>query len=279
MAKHYIRALMDVLKNKVIWITGASSGIGRETAVQLNNIGAKLILSARNTSQLEELKTILSRPEDVEIIPIDLGTGGDFQSEVEKAFAAFGRVDILFNNAGISQRSYVAETTPETDRKIMEVNFFGTVALTKAVLPRMIAQGGGQFAVTSSVVGKFGYGVRSSYSASKHALHGFFESLHIEEKTNGIDVSIICAGPTRTEISKHALGGDGKSTGVMDEMQLEGMTVEEVVKQLIGAIAHRKKEIVIGDFKVKLGVFLHNFVPNLFFKMALKQNPRGDTKL
>lgn len=269
---------MDVLKNKVVWITGASSGIGRETAVQLNKIGSKLILSARNTAQLEELKAELSRPGDVVIIPIDLGSGSDFQSEVEKAFSVFGKVDILFNNAGISQRSYVTETTPETDRKIMEVNYFGTIALTKAVLPRMIAQGGGQFAVTSSVVGKFGYGVRSSYSASKHALHGFFESLHIEEKSNGIDVTIICAGPTRTDISKHALGGDGKSTGVMDEMQLEGMPVDKCVKQLLSAIANRKKEIVIGDFKVKLGVFLHSFAPKLFFKMALKQNPRGDTK-
>jgi short-subunit dehydrogenase len=269
---------MDILKNKVVWVTGASSGIGRETAIQLNKIGSKLILSARNTGQLEGLKAELSRPEDVVIIPIDLGSGSDFQEEVETAFSAFGRVDILFNNAGISQRSYAHETTEETDRKIMEVNFFGTVALTKAVLPRMIAQGGGQFAVTSSVVGKFGYGVRSSYSASKHALHGFFESLHIEQKANGIDVSIICVGPTRTELSKHSLEGDGKPTGVMDEMQLEGMPVEECVRQLIKAMGQRKKEIVIGDFKVKLGVFLHSFAPNLFFKMALKQNPRGDAK-
>ncbi len=270
---------MSDFKNKVVWITGASSGIGEESAIQLNAAGAKLILSARNESKLNELKSALSNQNDVLVLPIDLGSGSDFQLEVEKAYAAFGKIDILFNNAGVSQRSYVTETTAQIDRKIMEVNFFGTVALTKAVLPRMIADGGGHFAVTSSVVGKFGYGVRSSYAASKHALHGFFESLHIEEEHSGIGVTIICAGPTQTEISKHAFDGSGKQSGVMDEMQEKGMPVEKCVRKLLKAIADKKKEVVIGDFKVNLGIVLHKILPGLFFKMALKQNPRGDLKI
>lgn len=270
---------MSNFKNKVIWITGASSGIGKESAFQFYQAGAKLILSARSESKLLDLQKQLGDTERVAVIPLDLGSGSYFQLEVEKAYATFGKVDVLFNNAGVSQRSYTVETSIETDRKIMEINFFGTIALTKAVLPRMIADGGGQFAVTSSVVGKFGYGVRSSYSASKHALHGFFESLHIEEKHNNIDVTIICAGPTQTDISKNAFGGDGKPTGEMDEMQEKGMPVDKCVRIILDAIAKHKKEVVIGDFKVNLGIVLHKILPGLFFKMALKQNPRGDLKL
>lgn len=270
---------MQDLSGKVVWITGASSGIGKEAAIQLHRIGAKLILSARNEDALLNLKGSLQNPENVLIIPLDLTNPGDFPAAVEKAYGKFGRVDIVLNNAGISQRSYVLETDLAVDRKIMEVNYFGTIALTKAILPRMVEQGGGHFAVVSSVVGKFGFGVRSAYSASKHALHGFFESLYIELKNRGIGITIICPGPIQTNISKNALDASGKPSGKMDEMQKNGMPVEKCVEIILDAIKKEKREIVVAGFKEKLGVKLKAWLPSLFFKMAIKQDPRGEIKL
>lgn len=270
---------MSHFTNKVVWITGASEGIGKETAIQLSKAGAKLAISARNTEKLEAVKSDLANPEECIVVPIDLASPDGFPQAVEAVYKRFGRVDVLFNNAGISQRSYVLETDISVDRRIMEINYFGTVALTKLVLPRMLKDGGGHFAVTSSIVGKFGFGVRSAYSASKHALHGFFESLYVELRNQGIGITIICPGAVQTNISKNALDGDGKPTGEMDEMQLKGLPVEKCVNLILKAITQNKREIVIGDAKVKLGAFLKSFAPGILFKMASKQNPRGELKI
>lgn len=270
---------MQAFKDKVVWITGASSGIGREAALQLNKMGAKLILSARREAELVELKSELDESIPVKVLPIDLINPESFSPAVSSVYDEFGRVDLLFNIAGISQRSYVLETDLTVDRKIMEINYFGTVALTKAILPRMVAAGEGQFGVVTSVTGKFGFGVRSAYAASKHALHGFFESLRLELAEKGIKVTLICPGPIQTDISKNALGGDGNPTGEMDEMQENGMPVGQAVSIMLKSIANEKKEIIIGGFKEKLGVKLHTLWPNLFFKMAAKQNPRGELKM
>ena len=269
---------MQDLSGKVVWITGASSGIGKEAATQLYKIGAKLILSARTESALLDLKKSLGNGDDILIIPLDLTRQEAFPEAVEKAYNKMGRVDLVLNNAGISQRSYIVETDLSVDRKIMEVNYFGTIALTKAILPRMIEQGGGHFAVVSSVVGKFGFGVRSAYSASKHALHGFFESLYIELKHKGIGITIVCPGPIQTNISKNALDGSGNPSGKMDEMQQKGMPVEKCVRIILNAIQKEKREIIVAGFKEKLGVKLKAWLPSLFFKIALKQDPRGEVK-
>ena len=270
---------MKPFRNKIVWITGASSGIGKEAAIQLNNQGAKLILSSRKEPDLIALKQMLSNPDSVFVLPIDLAKPETFDEAVNAVYKKFGKVDILFNNAGISQRSYAIDTDISVDRRLMEINYFGTVALTKAVLPRMLKDGGGHFAVVTSIVGKFGFGVRSAYSASKHALHGFFESLYIELNKEGIEITLIAPGPIQTNISMNALGGDGKPTGEMDEMQQNGMPVDRAVTKMLGAIANKKKEIIIGGFKEKLGVSIKAFWPKLFFKMASKQNPRGKLKI
>ena len=270
---------MEPFRNKVVWITGASSGIGREAAIQLSIQGAKLILSSRKEQELNALKQQLSHPDDALVLPIDLTNPETFSEAVDVVYKKFGKLDLLFNNAGISQRSYAIDTDISVDRRLMEINYFGTVALTKAVLPRMLKDGGGHFAVVTSIVGKFGFGVRSAYSASKHALHGFFESLYIELNKEGIEITLIAPGPIQTNISLNALDGAGKPTGEMDEMQQNGMPVDEAVAKMLGAIANKKKEIIIGGFKEKLGVKLKAFWPKLFFKMASKQNPRGKLKM
>ena len=270
---------MSHFKNRVVWITGASEGIGKETAIQLSRLGAKLALSARTVDKLNHVKSELAHPENCLVVPLDLAKPEQFPDAVNSVYQKFGKVDVLFNNAGISQRSYIVDTDISVDRKIMEVNYFGTVALTKLVLPRMLKDGGGHFAVTSSIVGKFGFGVRSAYSASKHALHGFFESLYVELRKEGIGITIICPGAVQTNISKNALDGAGKPTGEMDEMQLKGIPVEKCVKIILNGIERKKREIIIGDAKVKLGAFLKAFAPGILFKMASKQNPRGELKI
>ncbi len=276
---------MGPFTNKVVWITGASSGIGREMAIQLSQQGATLVLSARRRSALEELQQELQFPEKGKtkelslIVPLDLEYPDSFDEAVKSVMVHYGRVDMLINNAGISQRSYVVDTSLEVDRRIMEVNYFGTIALSKAVLPHMLEQGYGHFVVVTSLVGKFGFGVRSAYAASKHALHGFFESLHIELYQKGIRVTMVCPGPVQTPISLNALDGSGKAAGVMDEMQLKGMPVKMAVSQILKAVQNRELETIIGNFKEKLGVKLKAWWPAQFFRMALKQNPRGAVKL
>ena len=270
---------MDYFKNKVVWITGASSGIGLETARRLSTAGARLVISARRAAVLEDVKASLAKPENVLVVPIDLESPQHFEEATRKVIDHFGGIDILINNAGISQRSYVVDTNLSVDKRIMEINYFGTVALTKAVLPHMLEAGGGHFVTVTSLVGKFGFGVRSAYAASKHALHGFFESLHIELYGRGIRVSLVCPGPVQTPISLNALDGAGKPTGEMDEMQKKGMPVDRAVDIMLQGVSRGKKEIIIGSFKEKLGVRLKAWMPSVFFKMALKQNPRGEVKL
>lgn len=279
LSKYYLRRFMESFKNKVVWITGASSGIGAEAAQQLASRGAHLILSARKTDDLNRVKAQIGSRAQVLVLPLDITRTENIDAAVQQAVSWQGKIDLIFNAAGISQRSYLMDTRLEVDRRIMEINYFGTVALTKAVLPHMLEKGGGQFAVITSVTGKFGFGVRSAYAASKHALHGFFESLRIELYRKGIRVTMICPGPVQTDISKNALDGQGKPTGEMDEMQEKGMPVDKAVSEMLKAIAREKKEVVIGRFKEKLGVKLHAVLPDLFFKMAEKQNPRGELKL
>jgi short-subunit dehydrogenase len=224
---------------------------------------------------LNQLKSDLAQPENALVVPIDLEQPADFQAAVAKVIGHFGRIDVLINNAGISQRSYVVDTDISVDRRIMEINYLGTVALTKAVLPEMLSRGGGHFAVVTSMVGKFGFGVRSAYSASKHALHGFFESLYIELMPQGIRVTMICPGPVNTPISLYALDGAGKETGVMDEMQVKGTPVDKAARSIIAAIEKNKREIVIGGFKEHLALAFKAFMPGLFLKILSRKDPRG----
>ena len=257
--------------NKVVWVTGASSGIGKETAIQLANAGANVVLSARNEKALAELKSQLVNPENHLVIPLDLEHSEAFPSLAEKVITHFGRIDILVNNGGISQRATAAETSMEVNRKVMEIDFFGNVALTKAVLPYMQAQKSGQILVISSIAGKFGFFLRSSYSAAKHALHGFYESLSLEEEVNGISVTIACPGKINTPISVNAIGGDGQKHGVMDHNQATGMNVDECVRQLLKAVERKKREVLIGNKEI-MAVRIKRFFPALFWRIIKKQS-------
>lgn len=258
-------------QGKVIWITGASSGIGKALAKQWAASGARLVLSARNASALEALKSELPNPESHIVVPLDLAQSENFPALVEEVVRLMGTVDILVNNGGMSQRSEVHETDLDVDRRIMEVNYFGNIALTKAVLPYFQKQQSGTFVVISSIAGKFGFFLRSAYSASKHALHGFYESLMLEEEKNGIKVTIACPGKINTNISVNALNKSGEKHGEMDHNQATGMSAETCALQLIKAVSKGKKEVLIGNKEIK-AVTLKRLFPGIFWNVIKKQS-------
>jgi short-subunit dehydrogenase len=258
---------------KWIWITGASSGIGRGLALELARRGAFLILSSRNREKLESLQRETGLPEDqCLVMPLDVSDTDAVRRVVEEVLGRVPRVDYLFNNAGVSQRGLIRDTSLEVDRKIMEINYFGTIALTKAVLPRMIEQGGGHVVVTSSVVGKFGFPLRSAYAASKHALHGFFETLLVEEKESGIRVTLLVPGHILTDVSINALTAGGERYGKMDPAQARGMTVEKAVQKILRAVQKGRREVVVGKID-SWSVYLKKYFPWLFFRLAGKVSP------
>lgn len=262
---------MNYFENKIVWITGTSSGIGEEMARQAALQGASVILSARNVDALETIKASLKNPEKHLSLSLDLERSDNFIDLAASVIERYGRIDILINNGGLSQRSKVVDTNLEIDRRIMEINYFGNIALTKAVLPYMIVQKNGHFVVISSISGKFGFFLRSAYSASKHALHGFYESLLLEEEGNGVKVTIACPGKINTNISLNALNGEGGAHGIMDHNQSTGMTAEECVRQLFVAVSKNKKEILIGNKEI-LAVKIKRFFPTLFWKIIKKQS-------
>jgi len=263
----YFRATMK----QVAWITGASSGIGEEICRQLAKKGLRLILSSRSEEKLLDLKNSLPNPDDHLIIPLDLERSNGFPALVEQVMAEMKRIDFLYNCGGLSQRAEASETSLKVDRRIMEINYFGTVALTKAVLPVMQAQKSGHIIAISSIAGKFGFYLRSAYSASKHAIQGFFESLLLEEAKNNICVTIAFPGKINTPISLSALGKDGKAHGEMDHNQETGMPVEKCVSILLKAVDKKKKEILIGNKEIN-AVTLKRFFPRLFWKIIAKQS-------
>jgi short-subunit dehydrogenase len=262
---------MSYFKDKIVWITGASSGIGEEMVRQAAQAGAKVILSARNEEALKKIVADLPNKETHFVLPLDLENSGNFPEKAQQVIDRYGRIDILINNGGISQRSKVSETGLDVDRRMMEINYFGNIAMTKAVLPYMIAQKSGHIVVISSLSGKFGFFLRSAYSATKHALHGFYESLLLEEENNGIRVTIACPGKINTNISVNALTADGKAHGVMDHNQATGMSAQECVKQLFHAVEKNKKEILIGNKEI-LAAKIKRFAPWLFWKIIRKQS-------
>lgn len=258
---------------KVVWITGASSGIGEALAHIFYAKGCKLILSARRTDELERVKNDLKDSTDsVLILPLDLNDTSNIDTLVEKAFQAFSRIDVLVNNGGVSQRSLAKDTPLDIDRKIMEVNFFGTIALTKCVLPYMIKQKSGHIVVISSIAGKFGFYFRSAYAASKHALHGFFEALRMEVYNDNIKVLMVCPGKVKTNISINALTGDGKTHNKMDESQAMGVSSEKCAELILKGIENNRFEIFIGGKELR-AVWVKRFFPDLFTKLIRKQKP------
>ena len=250
-------------QDKVVWITGASSGIGEHLAYEFALQNATLVLSGRKEEALNKVKANCNLGSDILVLPMDVTDFDVMEGAVAKVMNAYGKVDVLINNAGISQRSLAMQTDFSVDRKIMEVNFFGALALTKAVLPSMIENQSGQIVIISSVVGKAGVPGRSAYSASKHALHGYFDALRAELYNDNIKVTIICPGYVQTQISKNALTGDGTFHGSTDKTTANGLTAQNFAKKALRAIARQKKEVYLGKREL-VAIYLNRFAPTLY---------------
>jgi dehydrogenase/reductase SDR family protein 7B len=258
------------LRDNIIWITGASSGIGEALAYEACRRGAKVIISARRESVQNEVKSKCSHPENVKVLALDLEKTEELTSKVEEAQKLFGKVDILVNNGGLSQRSLTRDTGLDVDERLMKINYIGSVGLTKAALPEMLKRGSGHIVTVSSMVGKFGTPMRSSYAATKHALHGFMDSLRAEEARNGLVVTMVCPGFVATDVSKNALTADGSAQGTMDAQTATGIRPAAFVKKMADAIENDVPEIAIAGLKEKFGLFLTRFFPGLFRKMIQK---------
>jgi len=256
--------------DRTCWITGASSGIGKEIALLLAKEKAKLILSGTNLDLLNEVSRECAKHTDFcKVIPFDLSKPEEVARTANEVVENYGPIYLLINNGGITQRSLAIETSVEIDRKIMEIDYFSHVSITKIVIPGMIKAKEGYIAATSSIAGKFGFHQRSAYSAAKHALQGFFETLRLEVKPLNVFVTVVYPGFINTPISVRALDSTGKPHGVMDSNQLKGMSAQKCARKYIKAIKTRKPEAIIGG-KELIMIYLKRFLPCLFFRLIGK---------
>ncbi|HMX39128.1 MAG TPA: SDR family oxidoreductase [Saprospiraceae bacterium] len=266
---------MAYFSNKRIWITGASSGIGEALALAFAGQGAHLILSSRKEQELQRVAAAATQAgaQSVLVQPLDLAQHALLPAVAERVLKQVGKIDLLLNNGGISQRALALDTTLDVDKKLMDVNYFGTVALSKAVLPTMLTHQLGHIATITSLTGKFGSPYRSSYAASKHALHGFFDSLRAELAHTPIKITLLCPGFIKTNVSVNALTGDGSQLGVMDDAQAKGMSPEVLAQKILRTLEAGKEEAYYGGKEV-LGVYLKRFFPAYFSKVLRKAKVR-----
>lgn len=257
---------MITFQDRLVLITGASSGIGRAIVKELAKEGAKLIIADRKIEDLASLREeCLKLTSFCEPIAFDLSIPEEVVTAAKAILDKYGPIYLLINNGGISQRSLAVETPIEIDRKIMEIDYFSYIILTKAFLPSMIEKKEGYIAATSSLSGKFGFQLRSSYSAAKHAIQGYYETLRMEVKQHGISVTIAYPGSINTNISLHAIKKDGNPHGVMDPAQAKGMSAEDCAKHYLRAIRKGRPEVLIGG-KEFIMFYLKRFFPSIFFK-------------
>jgi short-subunit dehydrogenase len=249
--------------NKVVWVTGASSGIGAGVAAAFHREGARVILSSRRREALDVVHSGLEDRDRATVLPFDVTDPEGVAAAAREALSRFGGIDVLVHSAGISQRSLAKDTKVAVVRRLMEVDFFGPVALTRAVLPSMLERRSGHIVVISSLVGKFGTPMRSGYAASKHALHGYFDSLRAEVRVEGVDVTLVCPGFIRTEITLHAVTGDGTPYGKVDGAVAEGLPVERCARAVLDGVHRRRREVLVGGPEI-FAVYLNRFLPGLF---------------
>lgn len=260
---------MSQLQGKTIWLTGASSGIGLALAKQLADKGASLILTARNEERLRALATEL--PGNHSVLALDLAKPEQALASAE-AFLSDKTVDILINNAGVSQRSLALETEFSVYRELMEVNYFSVVALSKLVAPKMVSQGSGQIVTVSSVAGKLATKRRSGYSGSKYAVIGFMDALRAELADKNVHCLTVCPGFVHTQIAHNALVGDGSKLGQADPDNAGGISAERCAAIIIRAMENGKDEIIVGKGLSKIAPLLQRISPGLIRRLIAKRD-------
>ena len=258
------------LQNKVVWITGASSGLGKALVTECASKGAVLVLSARRVEELEKVRLSLPNPEQHISITVDITDENQVRHAYEEVLKAKGRIDWLINNAGLSQRALIAETTMQTERAIMEVDYFSQVFLTKTVLPTLLKQQSGRVIFISSVAGLLGVQYRATYSAAKGAVHMWANSLRAEVADQGVGVSVVFPGFVKTNVSFNALNGEGKPQGHQDEVIENGLDADDFARQTVTALLNNEEFIVVSKAKEKLGVWVSRLSPKTLYKMIRK---------
>jgi dehydrogenase/reductase SDR family member 7B len=262
-------------KGKVIWITGASSGIGEALAYAFSASGSKVILSSRRMEELERVKRSCANPGQVETLPLDLLDISSLGAKTEEAIGLFGHIDVMVHNGGITQRSLVIDTSLDVHRQVMELDYFSYVALTKELLPHFVQRRAGHFVVMSSVMGKIGTPKRSAYAAAKHALHGFFDCLRAEVSPAGVKVTVLTPGYIRTNISQHALTKDGEKLGHTSANIEKGLAPEKAADQILRVVEKGTFESYIGKFGIeKIALWLNRWAPGFVIKKAPGQAPK-----
>jgi len=263
------------MSDRTIWITGASAGIGEALAVRFAQEGARLVLSARRESELERVAARCREKglgaDQVLVLPLDVTAWEALPGAVQTVLDRFGHIDLLINNAGVSQRSLCLDTDMTVYRQLMEVDVMGQIALTKAVLPHMLERGAGHIAVTASVAGKVGAPLRTGYCAAKHAVMGFFDALRAEVEDQGVHVSTIVPGFIRTDISRNALAGDGQAFGQEDDDIAGGMAVNDCAEVVVKGLNAKKREIPVGKGKEMAALWLKRVAPEALFRLAKAQ--------
>ncbi|CAL8286834.1 unnamed protein product [Lota lota] len=255
------------LNGLVVWITGASSGIGEELAYQLAKCGSRLILSARRVDELNRVKRRCMecphlQEEDVLVLQLDLLERKSFKSKTNAAIQHFGNIDVLINNGGRSQRSLCLETSDDVYHALMELNFLGTVSLTKQVLPHMMQRGTGSVVTVSSVAGVIGAPLRGGYSASKHALQGFFNCLRSElTDYPNILISNVCPGPVQSKIVDNCFTEEVDKVIMKLADQQHKMSTSRCVRWILVGMANQAKEMWIADQPVLLFCYLWQYAP------------------
>jgi short-subunit dehydrogenase len=257
----------------VVWITGASSGIGKALVGLFYKQGYNIILSSRNNDALRQTASEFGIPNlNYAVLAFDLeNASSKADSLAAAACSFFGKVDILVLNGGVSQRMDVFQTDDYTLRKMMEINFFSGVSLAKSILPHFLERKTGQVIVISSIAGKFGFYLRPAYCASKHALHGYFDTFRLETEKFGVRTLIVCPGKIKTAISENAITQDGKY-GVMEESHINAMSADVCAEKIYKAMIKNKEEVLIGGKEILL-VYLKNYFPSVFRKIIRKIKP------
>lgn len=259
---------MKSFNEKTIWITGASSGIGEALALAFAQENAALILSARREDELKRVQALcLHHTRRCAILPLDLQRSETFEESVVKAKSFFGGIDLLINNGGIAQRGAAKDMPLQAEREIMETNFFSAIALSKLVLPVMIAQGGGTIVAMSSIMGRVGMPYASTYAASKHAMNGYFEAMAAEVEPDKVKVKIIMPGYVRTNVSLNAITSEGHKHGKMDKGQEEGMLPEVLAQKILPFLLSDKREIILGGRETYI-LTMKKWLPFLFYRTA-----------
>lgn len=261
-------------KDLTIWITGASSGLGEALSIAFAKKGATIILSGRNEDKLEQVKKQCKKSKNHHIVPFDISDSEQTQAAYKSAIDKAGKIDWLINNAGVSQRSLIMDTSEDVERQIMELDYFAQTRLTRLVLPAMLAQGGGKIVMISSIAGLVGTQYRGAYSAAKAAIHLWANSLRAELYDQGIEVATIFPGFIQTNVSINALTGDGSALGTMDEATSKGLTASEFAKQVVKALSKGEEYIIVGGRQERMATRVNRLSPPKLYKLIRQSQVR-----